>query len=88
MKGRGGVKSESYGRSRDISKEYEDKLASGIKTMEKWGFWLSRKEILTLVGKYVKANNIKTQFKNGVPGEEWFLNFKRRHNLSIKIPQC
>jgi hypothetical protein len=55
--------------------------------MEKWGFGLSRKEILQLVGECVNANKLKTQFKKGIPGEDWFLNFKLRHNLSIKIPQ-
>lgn len=29
----------------------------------------------------------KSRFKKGIPGEDWFLNFKRRHRLSIKIPQ-
>lgn len=52
--------------------------------MEKWGFGLSRSEIITLVGDFVTINNIKTPFKNGIPGEDWFFNFKNRHNLSIK----
>jgi hypothetical protein len=26
-------------------------------------------------------------FKNGVPGEDWFLGFKKRHDLSIKKPE-
>lgn len=55
--------------------------------MEKWGFGLSRKEVLQTVADFVKENHIKTQFKDAKPGEDWFLNFKRRHNLSIKIPQ-
>jgi len=54
--------------------------------MEKWGFGLSRSEIITLVGDFVTVNNIKTPVKNEIPGEDWFLNFKNRHNLSIKKP--
>lgn len=87
LKGRRGQKSSSYGRPQDIPQHEEEKLANGLRTMEKWGFGLSRKEVLQTVADYVKENNIKTQFKDGRPGEDWFLNFKRRHKLSLKIPQ-
>ncbi|XP_072401138.1 uncharacterized protein [Diabrotica undecimpunctata] len=87
LKGRRGQKSSSYGRTQDIPQQEEEKLANGLRTMEKWGFGLSRKEVLQVVADFVKENNIKTQFKDGKPGEDWFLNFKRRHNLSIKKPQ-
>lgn len=87
VKGRRGQKSNSYGRPTDIRLQEETVLADGIRTMEKWGFGLSRREVLNVVADYVRCNNIKTQFKNGVPGEDWFLNFKRRHKLSIKTPQ-
>ncbi|XP_071056436.1 jerky protein homolog-like [Onthophagus taurus] len=62
-------------------------LADCICCLEKWGFGLTRKEIIKIVADYVRVNNIKTQFKNGIPGEDWFLNFKRRHNLSLTTPQ-
>lgn len=81
FKGRRGQKSSSYGRPQDILQQEEEKLAKDLRVMEKWGFGLSRKEVLQTVADYVKENNIKTQFK------DWFLNFKRRHNLSIKKPQ-
>ncbi|CAG5035361.1 unnamed protein product [Parnassius apollo] len=55
--------------------------------MEKYGFGLTRKEVLEVVGQYVVENNIETPFKNGTPGEDWFLAFKKRHNLSVKKPQ-
>ncbi|XP_072378051.1 uncharacterized protein [Diabrotica undecimpunctata] len=87
LKGRRGQKSSSYGRTQDIPQQEEEKLANGLRTMENWGFGLSRKEVLQVVADFVKENNIKTQFKDGKPGEDWFLNFKRRHNLSIKKPQ-
>ncbi|XP_030751409.1 uncharacterized protein LOC115878935 [Sitophilus oryzae] len=87
LKGRRGQKSSSYGRPQDISQHEEEKLATGLRAMEKWGFGLSRKEVLQIVADYVKENHLKTQFKDGKPGEDWFLNFKRRHNLSLKIPQ-
>nr|CAI5868906.1 unnamed protein product [Callosobruchus analis] len=70
-----------------INEKPQDFLAFFIKTLAKWGFGLSRKEILELVGDFVCKNDIKTPFKNGLPGEDWFLNFKKRHNLSIRKPE-
>lgn len=87
VKGRRGKLSSTYGRRTDFTPEEEKSLADCIRCMEKWGFGLTRKEIIQIVADYVRLNNIKTQFKNGTPGEDWFLNFKCRHNLSIKTPQ-
>lgn len=87
LKGRRGAKSKSLGRSTALSKRDEMRLASGLLTMEKYGFGLSRKEVLELTGQYVQTNKIKNPFRNGVPGEDWFLAFAKRNNLSIKKPQ-
>lgn len=87
VKGRRGKLSSSYGRRTAFTPEEETSLAGCIRCLEKWGFGLTRKEIIQIVADYVRQNNITTQFKNGVPGEDWFLNFKRRHNLSLKTPQ-
>lgn len=87
-KGVRGVVKKGKGRTTALSSEQEAKLANGIKCLEKWGFGLSRKETLELVGRFVKDNKIKTPFKNSIPGEDWFLAFKKRHKLSLKLPQC
>lgn len=50
--------------------EDEKKLASTIIVMEKWGFGLSRSEILEIVAEYVRVNNIQTPFKNNTPGPD------------------
>lgn len=50
--------SKQNGRPTCLSSTEETKLAEGLKTMEKWGFGLSRQEVLELVGKYVKSNGI------------------------------
>lgn len=70
-----------------LSFEDEKSLASCIKTVEKWGFGLSRDESMDIVQLFVIANNLSTPFKDNRPGEAWFLNFKKRHRLSIKKPQ-
>ncbi|KOB65530.1 Uncharacterized protein OBRU01_22569 [Operophtera brumata] len=56
--------------------------------MEKYGFGLSRKEVLEMVGDYVNKNKLITPFKHGIPGKDWFVAFKKRHALSVKKPQA
>nr|XP_023018468.1 uncharacterized protein LOC111507408 [Leptinotarsa decemlineata] len=79
--------SKGKGRPTTIPHDEEVELANGIRTLEKWGFGLSRREVLELVGSYVNKNDIVTKFKDGTPGEEWFLEFRKRHHLSLKVPQ-
>lgn len=55
--------------------------------MEKYGFGLSRKEVLQMVGDYVKQNKLITPFNNGMPRKDWFLAFRKRQGLSVKKPQ-
>lgn len=87
VKGTRGAKSDKKGKPTALLVETERKIVEGIRVIEKWGFGLTRKEIIELVGQHVKANNIKTPFKDNVPGSDWFVKFKQRHNLSIKVPQ-
>jgi hypothetical protein len=54
--------------------------------MEKWGFGLSKK-VLETIDLYVKENKIPTPFRGGVPGDDFFIRFKRTHKLSLKKPQ-
>nr|XP_026483579.1 uncharacterized protein LOC113391735 [Vanessa tameamea] len=75
------------GRPLAIPLEVENRLVDAIKTMEKWGFGLSREEVLNLVAEFVKSNNLHTPFTNNKPGKDWFINFRKRHRLSIKKPQ-
>ncbi|XP_063634481.1 jerky protein homolog-like [Cydia splendana] len=82
-----GNKSKTLGRAPILSYEIEEQLANGLKTLEKWGFGLSRNEVITLVSKYIRLNNISTPFKDGVPGPDWFTSFRNRHGLSLKKAQ-
>lgn len=87
VSGRHGHKSQSMGKPTALPPVVEKNLAENLHTMEKHGFGLSRKEVLEVVGEYVKSNNIKVPFKSGNPGEDWFTAFSRRNNLSLKKPQ-
>lgn len=84
INGRRGVKSAGGGRPFALSQEDELRLANSLKIMDKWGFGLSRKEVMELVQDFVTKNKIKTPFKNNKPGPDWFISFSKRHKLSIK----
>lgn len=86
--GRRGKKSSTQGRPTALSAETEKVIADCLHIMERNGFGLTRKEVLELVGDYVKKNNIKTPFANGHPGSDWFSSFMFRYKLSIKKPQA
>lgn len=83
-----GEKSDTLGRSPAIPIEIETKLAQHLHQMEKHGFGLSRTEIMELVGQCVTKNDRNNPFKDGIPGEDWLLSFKKRHNLTVKKPQA
>lgn len=51
------------------------------------GMRFEKKDIIELVGKYVRTNKIKIPFKNGMPDEDWILLFKKRYRLCFKKPQ-
>ncbi|KAG5883688.1 hypothetical protein JTB14_007408 [Gonioctena quinquepunctata] len=55
------------GRVPDLSTELEAELAYHLETLNRWGFGISRKEVLHFVGAYVKEHNIHTRFKDGIP---------------------
>lgn len=56
--------------------------------MSKWGFGLVKEEIKDTIQEYVIENNIKTPFKDNRPGDDWFIAFRDRHNLSVKKPEA
>ncbi|CAG5040063.1 unnamed protein product [Parnassius apollo] len=80
--------SSTLGRKTTLPLLIEQNLASCLRTLEKYGFGLSRTEVSQMVGEYVKQNNLSTCFKNGIPGKDWLASFQNRHNLSVKKPQA
>lgn len=81
---KGNFNTNVVGRPVAIPLELESQLANAIRILEKWGFGLSREEVLNVVADFVKCNKMITPFKNNKPGKDWFLNFRKRHKLSIK----
>lgn len=74
----------TQGRKTSLSQEAEKDLSEKIKIMAKWGFALTKNEILQTVQTYCIENDIRTTFKNGKPGNDWFRAFCKRHRLSQK----
>ena len=76
------------GRPPTLPSSVEDNLVTATKRAADMGFGLSRKQLLTKTGKIVKQLKLKTSFKNGVPGKDWFLNLRKRYpGIAIKKPQ-
>lgn len=67
VKGTRGRIKRGKGRTTALPTAEEEKLVNRLAILEKWGFALTRKELLELVGKYVNMNKVKTPFKNGIP---------------------
>lgn len=67
-----------------LKRETELQLADYLKTLTKWGYGLTRVEVLHLVGDFCKINNIKTPFKDNTPGQAWWSSFCKRTNLTLK----
>ncbi|XP_063227417.1 uncharacterized protein LOC134533739 [Bacillus rossius redtenbacheri] len=88
-RGSGSISRDGFGGGGKLSipHVYEVQLADCLRVLEKWGFGLSRDEVMDMVQSFVQQNNIKTRFKEGRPGPDWFIAYKKRHNLSIKKPQ-
>lgn len=56
LRGHRGLKSTTYGRPTALDPNVEKKIADNLRVMEKYGFGLSRNEVLNLVGEYVNNN--------------------------------
>lgn len=82
-----GAKQSKAGRPTVFSLDVESKIASLIHIMEKSGFPLTKKELRSMISEYIRRNGIITPFKEGIPGDDWFRSFRKRHKLSIKKPQ-
>lgn len=81
------LNSKSGGQKITLPASEEEKLAKLMKTMSKWGFGLSKQELLNVVQEYVQKNNIPNHFRNGRPGTDWFKSFCSRHHLTLKKPE-
>lgn len=67
------------GHSPVLNAEEENKILDILIENAKKGILLSFDEFIQNITKIIKLNNIKTPFKNGVPGPKWFMLFSKRN---------
>lgn len=79
-----GIVVKRRGRRPVFSVEEEKELADALKTLAKWGFAQSKKDVANVVQEYVKLNNLETPFKSGKPGRDWLSGFFSRTDLKVK----
>ena len=78
----------AVGRSPVLPPKIEQKLVNAAKEAADIGLGVSRKQFFVKTGKVVKRLNLKTPFKKGIPGKDWFKGVKKRHpEIVIKKPQ-
>lgn len=85
VSGKIGEKSKTLGRSTNIPVMDERKLAESLSIMEKMR--IRPVEVGTYICSGIECLGLEKQFKNEVPGNGWFRNFKNRNNLNLKKPQ-
>ena len=77
-----------FGRKPVIPLDIENRLAELAITLSEKGFGITKRQMLARVGTLVRQMGIKTPFKNGIPGKDWWAGFKRRHpEIVIRKPE-
>lgn len=79
LTGRDPIDGQGAGRPLEIGAEKEQKLADYLFVSARGGHGLSRREILVLTGEFIREENIKTRWINGIPGFDWLRSFLKRH---------
>lgn len=73
---------------KNIPLEIENAIVSKVISAANSGFPLTKQQFLLKVGSVVKKLGLKTQFKDGVPGKDYWLQLKkRRPDLVIRTPE-
>ena len=71
-----------------LSWEIEAKIVDWVIECQDNGFPIDKTRLLDCVQQYVKSEKLKTPFKNGRPGDQWYDAFLRRNpNLSERAAQ-
>ncbi|KAJ8873621.1 hypothetical protein PR048_024439 [Dryococelus australis] len=62
----------------------EKELAHHLTTLSRWGFPFSKADVKCVVQEYAEQHNLQTPFRGTRPGDDWFRNFSKRNNLSLR----
>ena len=67
-----------------LMKEKEDEIVETCQVFAEWGFDLQKEDIKSVVAQFCQHSNRHNPFKNGIPGDDWWASFLRRHPLLVK----
>ncbi|KAL8593855.1 hypothetical protein ACOMHN_018067 [Nucella lapillus] len=78
------------GRKPDIPEDIEREVVRKALEASKKGFPLTKRRFLLRVARLVRKLNLKTRFKNGIPGQDYWLGLRRRfkNEISLRIPEA
>lgn len=76
------------GRARSIPHHIEDSICDKVVSAANTGFPVTKQQFLNKIGTVAENLNLKTQFKNGRPGKDYWYGLKsRRPDLTIRTPE-
>ena len=79
----------SVGRPTTLPPEVEIEIIETCQIFAEWGFGLTKVNIINVVGDYFRHTKKPNPFKNGVPGNDWWQLFMKRHpEVSKRKPQA
>ncbi|XP_065648065.1 uncharacterized protein LOC136077840 [Hydra vulgaris] len=77
------------GRKNVLSDNDETMIVAAAQYCQRYGLPLDSFDICNLVGQFCTTMRMKTPFKNGIPGKDWIISFKKRHvdKLRLRRPE-
>ena len=77
------------GRPTVLTENEESEIIEAINLMVEWGYGITRNEVTSIVESFCKSQKRKNPFVDGIPGNDWWYGFKKRHpELTERIPQA
>ncbi|GFR61927.1 tigger transposable element-derived protein 6-like protein [Elysia marginata] len=76
-------------RAPGIPADIEDQIVQKVVLAAETGFPITKMQLLSKVGRLVKRLNLRTQFKDGVPSNEYWRSLKKRYpQVTIQAPEA
>lgn len=77
------------GRPTRLTREQKESLMIIARTFSEFGFGLNKSEFMQLAEQFIEKCDVSHHFKDGKPGEEWYVSFMNRwkDELSKRTPE-
>nr|XP_047137564.1 MFS-type transporter clz9-like [Hydra vulgaris] len=73
------------GRKSVLSDNDETMIVAAAQYCQRYGLPLDSLDINNLVAQFCTAMRMKTLFKNGIPGKDWIISFRKRHVDKLRL---